>query len=162
MSEKSRFLPHAERLMWFGFMLFLLITAMIYIHRGMGLERDLQQAHQETLALQMRLNALTAGQVEQPAAVGLTEAQTRRLRRQGLNQPREDLLNDLIQRPELIDHEPVLGGTLFFIPDESHILNDQWVLATFEDGHVRGQMLLEYQVAFGTIDWRVLVSDLER
>ncbi|ANB01945.1 hypothetical protein [Ectothiorhodospira sp. BSL-9] len=162
MSEKSRFLPHAERLVWFGFMLFLLITAMIYIHRGIGLERDVQQAHQEILALQMRLNEITAGQVEQPAVVGLTQGQERRLRRLGLNQPREDLLNDLVQQPELIDHDPVLGGTLFFVPDETHILNDRWVLATFEDGHVRGQMLLEYEVAFGTIDWRVLTSELDR
>ncbi|AHK80226.1 hypothetical protein M911_14895 [Ectothiorhodospira haloalkaliphila] len=162
MSEKSRFLPHAERLVWFGFMLFLLITAMIYIHRGIGLERDVQQAHQEILALQMRLNEVTSGQVAQPAAVGLTQGQERRLRRLGLNQPREDLLNDLVQQPELIDHDPVLGGTLFFVPDETHVLNDRWVLATFEDGHIRGQMLLEYEVAFGTIDWRVLDSVLDR
>ncbi|MCG5523703.1 hypothetical protein LRB11_01995 [Ectothiorhodospira haloalkaliphila] len=162
MSEKSRFLPHAERLVWFGFMLFLLITAMIYIHRGIGLERDVQQAHQEILALQMRLNEVTSGRVAQPAAVGLTQGQERRLRRLGLNQPREDLLNDLVQQPELIDHDPVLGGTLFFVPDETHVLNDRWVLATFEDGHIRGQMLLEYEVAFGTVDWRVLDSVLDR
>lgn len=161
MTPSSRFLPHAERLVWFGFMLFLLIVAMIHIYRGFGLERDVSAANQEVLALQMQLASLSAGQVLDPVPAGLTQGEVRRLQRLGLNDPRVELVEDLAGQPELIGHGAVLGGRMHFVPEEIHVLSDRWVMATFEDGHIRGRMLLEYEVAFGTIDWRVLASALD-
>ncbi|WP_412851918.1 hypothetical protein [Ectothiorhodospira shaposhnikovii] len=161
MTTSSRFLPHAERLVWFGFMLFLLIVAMIHIYRGFGLERDVSAANQEVLALQMRLASLTAGQVLESAPVGLTQGEVRRLQRLGLNDPRVQLVADLAAQPELIGHGGVLGGSMHFVPEEIHVLSDRWVLAAFEDGHIRGRMLLEYEVAFGNIAWQVLASSLD-
>ncbi|MCG5500146.1 hypothetical protein [Ectothiorhodospira lacustris] len=161
MTTSSRFLPHAERLVWLGFMLFLLITTMIYIYRGFGLERDVSAANQEVLALQMRLASLTAEQVLEPARLGLTQGQIRHLQRLGLNDPRVRLVEDLAGQPELIRHAAVHGGRMHFVPDETHVLSDRWVLAVFEDGHIRGRMLLEYEVAFGNITWQVLASSLD-
>lgn len=156
--------PHtrtAERLVWAGFMVFLVVVLFIYLLRGAGLERDLAAAHEENLRLQMHLAQYTDREVQVPAQVGLTNAQVRRLQRLGLADPAQALRQDLSARPELIPHEPVLGGRMYFVPDGVQVLNDRWVLAVFEDGHIRGQALMEYEVAYGNITWQVVDSFLE-
>lgn len=60
--------------------------------------------------------------------------------------PERRILQELGKRPELIPQEAVLGGTMHFLLHESVVLNRHWVLAVFEDGHVRGQALFEYQI----------------
>jgi hypothetical protein len=92
----------------------------------------------------------------------LSEHHLRRFRAKGLENPATDLIRDLRQRPELVPHEAVLGGRMYFVESESYVLSDRWVLATFEDGHIRGRMLLEYRLSnHGEITWRVLDSYLE-
>ncbi len=81
----------------------------------------------------------------------------------GWDNPEEKLIEDLIEKPELIPHEPVLGGTMgFYNRDDIYLLNDQWVLASFEDGHIGGYILLEFEIGEEQeIDWQVLSSYLE-
>ena len=64
---------------------------------------------------------------------------------------------------ELIPYEGVLGGQMGFYDENGiQILDSRWVLADFEDGHIAGRMLLEYQVSNeGQISWKVLNSYLE-
>lgn len=151
----------AERLVWAGFMVFLVVVMFIYMLRGAGLERDVATANEENLRLQMHLSRYMDREVQVPAETGLTHGQVRQLQRLGLASPAERLREDLVAQPELIPHEPVLGGRMYFLPDGIHVLNDRWVLAVFEDGHIRGQMLLHYEVAYGNITWQVMDSYLE-
>jgi hypothetical protein len=154
-------LKFTERLAWLGFMVFFVVVLAIYIARGVGLERDLTEANRELLETQMRLAQYLRDEVPRPAAVGLTNAQIQAMQRRGLARPDVQLRGDLAQQPELIQHEPVLGGSMYFVPEGIHILNDRWVLATFEDGHIRGQMLLEYEVVHGNVVWQVIESYVE-
>lgn len=70
------------------------------------------------------------------------------------------LKTDLKERKDLIPYKGVLGGTMGFYDDKSiHILNYKWVYAHFEDGHIGGEMLLEYDISEdGKINWKVIAS----
>jgi hypothetical protein len=70
------------------------------------------------------------------------------------------LKNDLKNRQDLIPYEGVLGGTMGFYDDNQiHVLNYRWVYARFEDGHIGGEILLEYNISEdGTIKWKVIDS----
>lgn len=76
--------------------------------------------------------------------------------------PPEVVVEELLQRPELIPYEGTLGGSMGFYSEENiHVLNDQWVFARFEDGHIQGSMLLEYSVGVGgELRWTVLAAEL--
>lgn len=85
----------------------------------------------------------------------------RALQAHGLADPVADLRADLHRHPELIPFPGVLGGTMgFYDPSGIQLLNDHWVLAGFEDGHVAGEMLLEFRVRDGRIAWRRLAARL--
>lgn len=87
----------------------------------------------------------------------LSEFELLRLRRKGLANPVFDLIQDLSQRQDLIPAEAFFGGSMHIITGETFVLSDRWVLAGFEDGHVRGNLWLEYDVdQAGRISWRVL------
>jgi hypothetical protein len=80
------------------------------------------------------------------------------LKAKGLNDPVKDIVADLMKHDELIPCEGVLGGKMGFgSPRGIQIINDQWVVANFEDGHIAGSMLLEYKVADGgKITWKMI------
>lgn len=66
---------------------------------------------------------------------------------------------DLAKKPELIGFDGVLGGTMFFW--SIHLLNDQWVYAEFEDGHIGGTGIYEYTIEEnGMITWKNIVEKL--
>ncbi len=83
-----------------------------------------------------------------------------RLRQLGLNHPVEDLVSDLQRHPEIIPYPGVLGGRMgFYDTDRIRVLNDSWVYAPFDDGHIAGDAILGYQVApGGKMSWRVVTS----
>lgn len=81
--------------------------------------------------------------------------------RKGLDNPLEAIKADLVRNRQLIPAEGSLGGTMQFYKERIHILNRQWVMAYFEDGHSAGEMLLEYNVGDkGNISWKVLSSSM--
>jgi len=87
----------------------------------------------------------------------LSEFELRRLQRKGLANPVFDLTQDLAGRSDLIPAEAFFGGSMHIVTGETYVLTDKWVLAGFEDGHVRGNLWLEYDVdQTGRISWRVL------
>lgn len=75
--------------------------------------------------------------------------------------PISHIRKDLVKRSDLIPFEGVLGGTMgFYDENRIHILNYKWVYAHFEDGHIGGEMLLEYGLSEdGKINWKVIASD---
>jgi hypothetical protein len=95
---------------------------------------------------------------------GLEGWEIEELKRKGLKDPVKDIALDLMRHDELIPYEGVLGGKMGFYSEEGiWILTERWVLAYFEDGHIGGYMLLEYEVSSdGKISWRVIDSYLLR
>lgn len=102
-------------------------------------------------------------QIVQPDRSLLSHFEINRLKRMGLNNPVDDITGDLLKRSDLIPYEGVLGGTMaFYSPENIHILSSEWVFAYFEDGHIRGEMLLKYSVEpNGSITWEVIDSRLD-
>ncbi len=89
----------------------------------------------------------------------LDEADIEGLRRQGLTNPASQLRDSLEAHPELIPYEGVLGGTMRF--NEIVLLQPSFVFAEFDDGHIDGAMLLEYEVLDqARVSWKRLWSRL--
>ena len=85
------------------------------------------------------------------------------LERAGLKDPVPRLVRDLASHPELIPFPGVLGGTMgFYDSTQIPVLNDRWVYAYFEDGHISGYGLFEYSVASnGRIRWKRVSAYLD-
>lgn len=77
--------------------------------------------------------------------------------------PEEVVARELMKREELIPFEGTLGGTMgFYTRENITVLNDRWVFARFEDGHIRGSMLLEYRLSpTGELQWEILAAELD-
>ena len=77
--------------------------------------------------------------------------------------PEEVIAQELLERPELIPFEGTLGGSMgFYTRENITVLNDRWVFARFEDGHVQGSMLLEYEMTpAGELQWEILAAELD-
>lgn len=88
----------------------------------------------------------------------LDKSQIEELQKRGLNDPVKEIRDDLVENPDLISRSSVLGGRMdFYFRDGIHILNDRWVFAYFEDGHIEGALLLKYTLdEEGKIYWEVL------
>lgn len=85
------------------------------------------------------------------------------LRREGLADPVTAVVRDLYAHPGLIPFPGVLGGTMsFYDTTQVYVLNDRWVYAYFEDGHISGYGLFQYTVGdSGRISWRVVDAFLD-
>lgn len=71
--------------------------------------------------------------------------------------PEEFIKNSLLQNPEIIPLEPVLGGKMEFRRIE--ILDEKWVYALYDDGHIQGNALYEYLLnPEGKVEFRLLLS----
>jgi uncharacterized coiled-coil protein SlyX len=82
------------------------------------------------------------------------------LKMNSMEDPVSHIRKDLIKRSDVIPYAGVLGGTMgFYDENRIHILNHKWVYAHFEDGHIGGEMLLEYDISEdGKINWKVITS----
>lgn len=89
-------------------------------------------------------------------AYQLTEEDVETLKAKGLEDPINDILNDLKNHPELIPTPGTMGGTMTFWPSESRVISRNRVNAYFEDGHIGGRLLLEFAVRDGVITWTVI------
>ena len=90
----------------------------------------------------------------------LDDADIENLRKQGFANPIQQLRDSLLAHPRLIPYKAVLGGTMMF--EDVVLLQPPFVFAGFEDGHIGGSMLLEYEVADnGRISWKRLWSRLD-
>lgn len=83
------------------------------------------------------------------------------LKEKGLTNPVQDIISDLTNHTELIPYDGVLGGTMRFYERYIWVLNQKWVFAYFEDGHINGYLLLEYNVENnGKIKWKRIAAML--
>lgn len=72
----------------------------------------------------------------------------------------DEILNDLNNQNDLIPFDGVLGGTMSWWSGNSYVLTNKYVLGYFEDGHIMGYGLLEYQLKEDTIEWKLIDAHL--
>ena len=61
-----------------------------------------------------------------------------------IENPEEYIANSLKEHPEKIPLDAVLGGTMQF--RQVQVLTEDWVLAVYDDGHVQGKSIFEYEL----------------
>ncbi|MGY5850205.1 hypothetical protein [Salegentibacter sp. F14] len=62
-----------------------------------------------------------------------------------ISNPETFVKDALKSNPELIPEAGVLGGKMHFVNTE--ILNDRFIWAEFEDGHINGQAIYQYRLS---------------
>ena len=71
------------------------------------------------------------------------------LKQKGIAKPDTFVVNDLLNRQELVPEKGILGGTMRFT--NVKLLGDRWAIAEMDDGHILGYVILKYQVLPGKI-----------
>ena len=72
------------------------------------------------------------------------------------------LIDTLSDESDLIPVKGILGGTMYWIPQNSILLNDKFVFAAFEDGHVVGFALLQYSLkGQGEVTWKIIETYMD-
>lgn len=61
-----------------------------------------------------------------------------------ISNPEEFISNTLRQQRDLIPMEGVLGGNMEFRQVE--VISEEWVLAIYDDGHIQGKSIFEYEL----------------
>lgn len=76
----------------------------------------------------------------------------------------EELLkNNLVNNPQIIKFSGVKGGTMnFYDKERIRVINSKWVCASFDDGHINGEMILEYTINKDkSVNWKEVASFIE-
>lgn len=96
--------------------------------------------------------------------LGLPESETLALRERGLKDPPVDIVCDLIENKGFILPKEYMGREIGFrFRNSVQILTSRWILADFDDGRLKGKVLLEFNIGDnGRIVWRIIDSYLER
>ena len=145
-----------ERYVWMVLSAALLTLLVIVLFQYVRCEEQLAETRKEGEALQAKLNAFQRGSL-------LPGGDVVQLKKKGLSNLEENLATDLMRHKELIPYKGVMGGSMgFYSKQDIHFLTSRWVMASFEDGHIAGQMLLEYDVSpGGEIQWKVISAYLD-
>lgn len=78
-----------------------------------------------------------------------------------IEDPRAFIVNSLQQQREKIPIDAVLGGNMEFRQVE--VLTEDWVLAVYDDGHIQGKSIYEYELQpNGEIKFTEVVSKLPK
>lgn len=89
----------------------------------------------------------------------LDEASMSGLKNTGINDYNV-ITEDLYIHQEIIPFDGILGGTMQF--SHVYLLNDNWVYARFEDGHIQGYSLYEFDIDENlSISWKVIKAILD-
>jgi len=145
-----------ERYVWMVLSVAVLALFIIVFFKYVHCGEQLQEAKREGEALQAKLDAFQRGSL-------LPGGDVAQLKKKGLSNLEEKLAGDLMRHRELIPYKGVMGGTMgFYSKQDIHVLTLRWVMASFEDGHIGGHMLLEYAVSpGGEIQWKVISAYLD-
>ena len=145
-----------ERYVWMVLSVALLTVLVIVLFKCVHCGEQLTEATREGEALQAKLNAFQRGSL-------LPGGDVVQLKKKGLSNLEENLATDLMRHKELIPYKGVMGGSMgFYSKQDIRVLTSRWVLASFEDGHIGGQTLLEYDVSpGGEIQWKVISAYLD-
>ncbi|MBN2771783.1 MAG: hypothetical protein JXR90_13905 [Spirochaetes bacterium] len=155
-----------ERYIYFVVVIAVLAFSAFLFYRNSVLEKELSARNELKLGL-LKENYNLKNSIEELDKKSAEDQELNKwaivnFKKAGLDDPVKDIKADLMQHPELIPYDGVLGGRMGFYSENGiRIIND-WVFAYFEDGHIGGYMVLEYKVSQGgKISWKVLYSHLE-
>ncbi len=74
-----------------------------------------------------------------------------------IENPKEFIRNSLKEQPEVIPLKAEVGGTMAF--REVKVLTEDWVLGTYDDGHVQGKSIYRYKLQpDGTLNFTLIAS----
>lgn len=84
------------------------------------------------------------------------ELEGKELSEMGIKNPEEFIKQSLMQKPQLIPIEGILGGQMKFM----HItpLGKECLIAYYEDGHTSGRAIYRYKLNNGQLDFKLLAS----
>jgi len=164
---------NSRQILQFGFVLactalvVLLISNLKHKHeverleiQNMELVEKLEQSDKVSIESKRVLNETDLGENKPDNTFELQSWEIEQMKKKGLKDPVKDIISDLRQHRELIPYKGTMGGTMNFYSEEQIlVLTKKWVLAYFEDGHICGYLLLEYEVTKdGKIEWKALAS----
>lgn len=156
-----------DRVVWLGVISILVVLLVIVFINN---KRVLSIAGKKEQGMVLHIEALQAlidsmMKTKQPTEIqpGIDKYEMDELRRMGLEDPINDLRDDLEKHRELIPYEGIHGAKMGFCSrGDIRIINSKWVFADFEDGHIGGSMILKYRVKKdGKISWKVIDSYLD-
>lgn len=76
---------------------------------------------------------------------------------EGIENPQEFIKNQLRNQPERIPLSPEVGGTMAF--RKIDIISEKWLLAIYDDGHVQGKAIMEYELQpNGSVKYTVVAT----
>ncbi|MFH2069561.1 MAG: hypothetical protein ABII89_08915 [Candidatus Omnitrophota bacterium] len=166
----SSFLCSKVQLSWASFVMLLLIvtlslfSALLHRKEIIQLKQNEKALNDKVEELIKENSGLKIGRwtqfLHQPK---LSSPEIQDLKKKGLKNPVNDIIADLLKHNELIPYQGVLGGKMGFHSEKDiYVVSTRLVRASFDDGHIGGWMLLEYQVAGrNKISWKVLESYLD-
>ncbi len=115
----------------------------------------------ELILQNKKLKELIAGKKRMSEnVIFLNSLDIEKIKKKGLLNPVQDIISNLVKHRELIPYKGVLGGTMgFYSRKNIWLLTNKWALAYFEDGHIGGYLLLEYNISNnGDIKWKRISS----
>ena len=119
-----------------------------------ALKQQVAEAVQKSNTVQAELAALKAQIQYLPQ---LEPYMLEAIQRAGISDPGA-LLADSKQHPEVIPAGAVLGGTMQFT--QLGLINERWVYGAYEDGHIAGAAVFQWEKQDSGIIWTpILVSE---
>lgn len=158
-------MKNLERTLW---IVSLLVAGLLYLNERQQVEQIELWVEQQNSQL-LRLDSLISGAISDTTSNVLAQggndwlfdSDYRYLASRGIDDPLNELKDDLIIKPEIIPYDAVLGGKMgVYSKNQIRILPGRYTYALFEDGHIQGAMLLQYDVKNGEIIWEIIVSRL--
>ena len=161
--------------MWATILIALLVLFMVISfslwNKNIEISKNRDEANMHAQKLQKEFNILSEkyssvekeykqSEIKHANMLDLSNYHIRRMKQKGLNDPVQDLVQDLKEHPEFITEKGVLGGSMgFYFDKKIWVLTNEWVLAYYEDGHNGGYLLLHYNVSNdGSIDWKTIAT----
>lgn len=79
------------------------------------------------------------------------------LKNLNIENPEKHIEDKLREQTEILPLKAVLGGTMTI--DHIVILNEDWIIANYSDGHVYGESIIQYKIdKNGKLKFKVLLS----
>ena len=76
---------------------------------------------------------------------------------EGIEDPEQFIENQLRNQPERIPLSPVVGGDMAF--RKIDIISEKWLLAIYDDGHIQGKAIMEYELLpNGTVKYSIVAT----
>ena len=76
---------------------------------------------------------------------------------EGIEDPEGFIKNQLQNQPDKIPLSPVLGGNMEF--RKIDIISEKWLLAIYDDGHVQGKAIMQYELQpDGSVKYTVVAT----